>query len=292
VKPLEIQPLLRELRLEGDALFLASGATVSVWRVATTRGVFALRVTRADTREGVRMIADATLRSRLHGLGARVARSLEVGEWQGLEFALDEFVLGEHPENLEREVCVQLGETLAKLHALPCSGFGLLENRGDVLRGVERDPRAGVLSRLERPFPLVPLEENAVVRSTPEFLAQLRALESELLEVVHATPFTVNHSDLHGGQLLVYDAKLTALLDFGDACVGSSAWDIASFAFFHGWDNTAWLLEGYGLDRLAAAQRFCIVLCLHQLNRAVTQPKRKPRALERLRDTLKRLQKL
>jgi Ser/Thr protein kinase RdoA (MazF antagonist) len=292
VKPLEIQPLLRELRLEGDALFLASGATVSVWRVATTRGVFALRVTRADTREGVRMIADATLRSRLHGLGARVARSLEVGEWQGLEFALDEFVLGEHPENLEREVCVQLGETLAKLHALPCSGFGLLENRGDVLRGVERDPRAGVLSRLERPFPLVPLEENAVVRSTPEFLAQLRALESELLEVVHAMPFTVNHSDLHGGQLLVYDAKLTALLDFGDACVGSSAWDIASFAFFHGWDNTAWLLEGYGADRLAAAQRFCIVLCLHQLNRAVTQPKRKPRALERLRDTLKRLQKL
>ncbi|NJK45637.1 MAG: phosphotransferase [Pleurocapsa sp. SU_196_0] len=206
-----------------------------------------------------------------------------------MEFALDEWVTGEHPKDLERQECIELGETLAQLHALPCSGFGLLENRDDTLTGVATDPRAGALTRLEQPFPLTPLEVSAVSRDAPDSLPRLRALESELNAVIASEPFVVNHSDLHAGQMLTRNGHLEALLDFGDACIGTSTWDIASFAFFHGWHNTAWLLEGYGSDQLEAAKRFCVVLCLHHLNRAVSKPERRGRALERLRETLIRL---
>jgi aminoglycoside phosphotransferase (APT) family kinase protein len=281
---LEISDLLRQLHLD-DAVFVARGATARVWRVTARGRVLALRVGAPEA--SARMRADGAIRRALPH--ARVSHPLEAGAWNGVEFALDEWTTGEHPKNLERQVCIELGETLAQLHALPCSGFGLLENHEEGFFGITTNPRAGLLTRLEHPFPLASLEESAVSRDAPDSLPLLRDLESELDAVIASEPFVVNHSDLHAGQMLTRNGHLEALLDFGDACIGTNAWDIASFAFFHGWHNTAWLLEGYGPDRLKSAKRFCVVLCLHHLERAVSKPERRARALERLRDTLGRL---
>jgi Ser/Thr protein kinase RdoA (MazF antagonist) len=283
-----IADLSRRLGLEGELLRLGSGVSAQVWRAARQGQQVVLRV--GNLREPARMRADATIRRGLLAAGARVAEPLEVGIWNGVEFALDEWVAGFHAslEALPKSVCQELGETLGTLHALPCSEYGLLENRDDALVGIARTPRDGLLSRLSQPFPLSKLEENAVTWQAPDVLPHLRALESELGAVLGTEPFVVNHSDLHGKQILVRDAKLTALLDFGDAVIGPRVWDGASFAYFQGWDRTAWLFEGYGTADMAATKRFCVVLCLHHLNRAVTKPDRQRKALERLRDTLER----
>ena len=181
---------------------------------------------------------------------------------------------------------MQLGETLAALHNLSHTGFGLLENSADALVGIASTLEAGMLSRLSHPFPLEELSESAVATVAPAFLPALRDLEPELMTVISTAPFAVCHSDLHAGQMIVRDGELRALLDFGDAVIGAATWDIASFAYFHGWDKTAWLLEGYGRGSLRSAQLFCVILCLHHLNRGVQQLRRQQKALERLSDTL------
>ncbi len=292
--PAEITDLLARLNLEPEAQSIGvqsigAGATAAVWRVRSRDAVLALRV--GKLQESARMRADGAIRRGLLSSGARVARPLEVGVWNGVEFALDELIVGTHPslEEFSRGLCLEIGETLEQLHALPCSKYGLLENRDDALVGITDTPRDGLLSRLSNPFPLSPLEENSVTWEAPELIPSLYALESELRSVVRSEPFAVNHTDLHGGQMLVRDGRLAALLDFGDATIGPQIWDIASFGYFHGWQRTGWLLEGYGADLLGAAQRFCVVLCLHHLNRAITKPERREKALERLRDTLERL---
>ncbi len=282
----ELAQLLHHLRLEDCAEFIAQGATAVIYRVHRNDQALALRFTRSDTLESARMHADFAIRRELHALGARVAAPVSVAVWRGTEYALDEFVAGQPPTELTRAICMELGETLASLHRLPHTGFGLLENRADDLNGCVSTPAAGVLSRLHHPFPLEPLEDSAVARVAPQFLPALRDLETELRSALLEGVTAVCHSDLHMQQLLVQDDQLRALLDFGDAVIGSSAWDIASFAYFHGWPRTAWLLEGYGGADLAAAQRFCIVLCLHHINRSAD---RQPKALERLADTLERL---
>jgi Ser/Thr protein kinase RdoA (MazF antagonist) len=277
--------LVQHLGLEGSLAFHAQGATAEVWRLETSGVVYALRLTRADTPESARMAVDALIRTRALAAGARVAASLETGLWNEREFALDEWMGGEHVAQPSRAACVQLGETLRHIHALPCTGHGLLENRADALEGSAATPEAGVLTRLARPFPLSSLEDNALVRLAPQWKGTLCALESELLTVVRA-PGVVCHTDLHAGQLLERDGNLAALLDFGDAAVVPAAWDIASFAYFHSWDATHTLLKGYGQDLSDAASRWCIILCLHHANKSAS---RQARAVERFVDTLSRL---
>jgi Ser/Thr protein kinase RdoA (MazF antagonist) len=289
VKDEELSALLHHLNLEATAEFVGHGVSARVWRVGVRGETFALRVTRSDTDENPRMKADYAVRHALQGTDARVAAPVHVGVWNGLEYGLDAFISGETPTELTRVACVQLGETLAALHGLTHTNFGLLENRVDALVGIAATPEAGMLSRLSHPFPLEPLSESVVATVAAEFLPTLRDLEPELLETINTAPFAVCHSDLHAGQMIVRDGQLQALLDFGDAVIGAAAWDIASFAYFHGWDKTKWLLEGYGQGDLRSAQLFCLILCIHHLNRSVQQPGRQQKALERLSDTLERL---
>ena len=285
----ELSGLLHHLGLEPKAEFVGQGVSARVWRVQKRGETFALRVTRGDTDEDPRMAADYGVRRSLKGTAARVAAPVHIGVWNGLEYALDEFVIGAMPTELSRDACVQLGETLAALHRLDHTGFGLLENRSDALVGIASTPEAGVLSRLHHPFPLEPLSTSAVARVAPAFLPTLRKLELELLETIIAAPFAVCHSDLHAEQIIARDGQLGALLDFGDAVIGAAVWDIASFAYFHGWDKTTWLLEGYGRSVWRSAGLFCVILCLHHLNRSAQHPARQQKALERLSDTIERL---
>ena len=160
----DLSGLLHHLGLEPKAEFVGQGVSARVWRVQKRGETFALRVTRGDTDEDPRMAADYGVRRALKGTTARVAAAVHVGVWNGLEYALDEFVIGAMPTELSRDACVQLG-----------------------------------------------------------------------------------------------------------------------------WDKTTWLLEGYGRSVWRSAGLFCVILCLHHLNRSAQHPARQQKALERLSDTLERL---
>jgi hypothetical protein len=76
--------------------------------------------------------------------------------------------------------------------------------------------------------------------------------------------------------------------------VGAPAWDIASFAYFHGWALTELVLAGYSSvshlrnHRRAEARELAVVIALHHVRRAVTlgRPHRRQAALTFLQANL------
>lgn len=85
--------------------------------------------------------------------------------------------------------------------------------------------------------------------------------------------------------------RLAALLDFGDASIGPPAWDVASLAFFHGWEVAALVAGAAGLPCGRDAALFGLLLALHHASRSVTlgRPARMPAAVTLARDCLARL---
>lgn len=88
--------------------------------------------------------------------------------------------------------------------------WGPLADRSDRLSGMSQDEATGVVDRW--------------------FLAPITGFESEL-----GRDRSVVHSDLHAQHILIDDdGRLTGLLDFGDAFIGSAAWDIALLQHYFG----------------------------------------------------------
>jgi aminoglycoside phosphotransferase (APT) family kinase protein len=99
---------------------------------------------------------------------------------------------------------------------------------------------------------------------------------------------------LHEKQILITGGHLVGLLDFGDAAIGTPAWDVASFGYFHGWRLARVLLTGYTPDEwlrhrlLTEARSFAFLIALHHASRSVSlqRPQRMRDAIQFLRRTL------
>lgn len=194
-------------------------------------------------------------------------------------------------------MCQDLGALLASLQGLPVVGHGLLQDRDDVLVGQTSDPVAGLLTRLQDPWPFTPfpLQEHPIAAAAPDLITRLTPLASLLEAVARGSrPVCLNHTDLHERQVLITEGRLAALLDFGDATIGPPAWDIASFAYFHGWRLAHYVLMGLTdeekarQDLLANARAFAVLIALHHASRSVTlrQPSRMHSAVRFLRQLL------
>jgi aminoglycoside phosphotransferase (APT) family kinase protein len=194
---------------------------------------------------------------------------------------IDGYVAGETPPRgaLPEQVCHDLGTLLAHLHGVPVVGHGLLQDRDDVLVDQASDPVAGLLTRLHDawPFTPVPLQAHPLAVAAPDLIARLAPLAGLLKAVVRgARQPSLNHTDLHERQILIADGRLVALLDFGDATIDPPAWDIASFAYFHGWQQARCMLAGYTADEElrtglhAEAGVFALLIALHHASRSVT----------------------
>ncbi len=272
--------------------FLAQGATSRAWRAETPRGPVVLRLGQPNPGKVARFAADAGVRQRLSVQDGRVALPLAVGRWDApvsstgdhFVWCIDGFVTGETAPRgaLPEHVCHDLGTLLACLQGLPVVGYGLLHDRADVLTGQASDPVAGLLTRLQDPWPFTPrpLREHPLAAAAPDLVARLLPLANLLQTVVQGPrPWCLNHTDLHERQVLIAEGRLVALLDFGDATIGPPAWDIASFAYFHGWPLAQRLLAGLTGDEtarrdlIAEARAFAVLIALHHASRSVTLQK-------------------
>ncbi len=90
--------------------------------------------------------------------------------------------------------------------------------------------------------------------------------------------FSVCHTDLNGAHVLVDDdGRLASVIDFGDAAIVPPAFDIASFAFFFGWDRVDSLLDGYTTNgvfkdiRRTEAHQLAVVLALQKIEKHTTE---------------------
>lgn len=199
--------------------------------------------------------------------------------WQALALATGDPLDAErHPEAVR-----DLGQLLARLHALPAEGRGLLENRADAICGRATTPTEGILSRWGQQWPYDgrALLAHPIARHAPDLIAPLGELREPLLR--YAGPGAqagVCHTDLYGAHALVRDGRLTALMDFGDAAIVPVAFDLASFAYYHaahrGWDALHTLLEGYEPRRVirdvreAETYQLLVVLALQKVRKRTT----------------------
>ena len=219
--------------------------------------------------------------------------------WQVLALATGEELDSTHHPEAVRD----LGRLLATLHALPVKGWGLLEDRADVLHGRARTPMDGILSRWGQQWPYDgrSLLTHPVARHAPDLMGTLGELREPLLRYAEASAQVgLCHTDLFGVHILARDERLAALMDFGDAAVVPVAFDLASFAYYfaahRGWGALDLLLDGYESRRVmrdvreAEAYQLLVVLALQKVQKHTLSgdTARLPEAIEALRAALPR----
>jgi aminoglycoside phosphotransferase (APT) family kinase protein len=292
-----IERILVSCRLEALAVqVIAQGSTSRVWRADTPGGSVVVRLAVPAQGKSVGFDADVGVRTRMYRADDRVAQPLASGRADlpnpnggpAVPWCVDRYIAGQTAPRgaIPEQVCQDLGQVLSRLHALPVKRYGLLEDRQDMLVGQELDPVTGLLSRLQDPWPFTPLSlaDHPLIRAAPELRDRLAPLEDGLRALVTSQRCCLNHTDLHEGQLLIADGRLAGLIDFGDVTVGPLGWDIASFAYFHGWYLAQAMLNGYTHDAhtrnrlLADARQFAPLIALHHASRSVTL--RRPQRLQ------------
>ena len=269
--------------------------------MVTHTGSFALRLASAspDPDGPPRFEVDAELRSRLGTYCPQVLNSGGQTPVPGVPFwSLDAWAEGEHPEpgEVPAAAAEELGAALSRLHALPCTGYGRLRDGRGELRGEARGFLAGLESRLERSFARDGNWESfPLAKAAPALLPLVQAVEPELrarLDAAAKQKGVVLHGDLHERQLLVQAGALSALLDFGDAWVGPAAFDLAAYAYFHGWAALPGVLAGYSAPpEPREVELFSLLLAFHHISRAYTleRPSRRSFAVRHLKLTFARL---
>jgi aminoglycoside phosphotransferase (APT) family kinase protein len=299
-----VTAILASLDMEATAVqFLTEGATSRVWRAQTCPGAVVIRVGDPAPGKVARFDAEVGVRQRLYRVGGRVAEPLAAGRWSpgdgtDVAWCVDRFIVGETALRgaIPDRVCRDLGALLSRLHAIPVVGHGLLEDRRDGLIGQAPDPVAGLLTRLQDPWPFspFPLQRHPIATAAPDLVGRLAPLEDRLRAVIAGREHCLNHTDLHEKQILITGGHLVGLLDFGDAAIGTPAWDVASFGYFHGWRLARVLLTGYTPDEwlrhclLTEARSFAFLIALHHASRSVSlqRPQRMRDAIQFLRRTL------
>lgn len=271
--------------LPGRTRLLARGATCTVY----TDGVQVVRLSDPNPGKAARFRVDAQVRRKLRELGIPTPRTSELGHLpDGRAYSVEGLVKGDDLPPSPRG-WQQLSGAIRALHTLKFSGYGLLEDREDILNGSQSNAEDGFRSRLEQawPFHAGTLQAQPLIWLEKELHDPLQALEGELHDLAHL-PVCVCHTDLHLNQWVWRGGELAAFLDFGDASIGPPAWDWASLAYFHGWEPAA-RLAGEPLGREVAL--FGLLLAFHRASRAVTlnRPARKVEAVAFARSCLERL---
>ena len=297
-----LQEILQPLGLSpAEHVFLAQGSVSRAWLVHYGRDRFVLRLAQPHPGKTPSFEVDTLLRRKLHERGSPVAEPIATGTHHssashGIPWALDRFMEGQtYPRGeLPASICRAIGVFLAQLHELTGPGYGLLRDSGTSLHGQADEPREGILTRLQDPWPDAPLDDHPLAVEAPELRKELPAIASEVIRVALDDAGVVTHTDLHERQFLCANETLGAVLDFSDAVIGPAIWDIASFGYFHGWGAADSLLEGYGApagrhkETKRDAAYFAILIAMHHLSRSRTlrKPERARFAASRLRASL------
>lgn len=285
---------------------ISTGAMSHAWLVRGDARLYVLRVFHSERRERPSYELELGLRRRLREVTRLVPEPIATnvdypgadGDKGKPDWILDEFVSGSFAERgcIPVEACRDAGSVLALLHRLDCTGFGRPMNDRHIIHGAATDAISGVQTRFENPWPFceTPLPAHPVASVAPELLPLLEAMGGRALKWADTSGRAICHTDLHNEQLILSGGGLAAMIDFGDAMIGSPAWDIASFLYFHGEVSAKEVLAGYTEDRSVAeqllieARDFASVIALHHISRSFTlnRPARREFALARLQALL------
>jgi aminoglycoside phosphotransferase (APT) family kinase protein len=267
---------------------LAEGGTSTAWSLLAESDHYVLRIARPNPGKVARYEADMGIRKQLRRLDRRIAEPLATNRSHPIDAICSDWIVDRHVVGetglrggLSTRVCRDLGDILISLHRLPCHGYGRLENTDEQISGSQESIRAGIESRFQDPWPFdhSSLAKHPIATAAPDVVDSLQRRRKTILEQLDQTECVLLHSDLHERQILFSDKGVEALVDFGEAMIGWPTWDIASFAYFHGWRQASSLLESYeknpeARNHLATrAKDLALVIALHNASRSLTLDK-------------------
>lgn len=143
-----------------------------------------------------------------------------------------------------------LARLLRDLHTIRCVGYGPIRNTSTAIVGTATSNEDGIQARWSRaqiwPFDESTLDEHPVNQYAPDVAEAFNENATEIRSAASG-PIGLVHSDLHREHLLVAPSgDLAAVLDFGDAFVGSITWDFALLHWYYGARNTQKVGNEYG----------------------------------------------
>jgi hygromycin-B 4-O-kinase len=170
-----------------------------------------------------------------------IPQIFKIDRYQDQHYAISPFFNGEAFEALSASDLEQaIPDFLSMMTALQSvnlnsvEGFGTLTPEG---KGKFRSWAEALLDvNNDRPDSLIHGWKE-ILAETPKAQRKYDQFYKELINLVQYCPEQKNliHSDLLYQNLLVYNHKISALIDWGCAMVGDPLYDIAIFAFFEPW---------------------------------------------------------
>lgn len=230
---------------------LSTGRTSEAWVADTGLGRWVARLPVEDSGRSSSFSSEELISRWL------AARNCAVAEWtvvivDGVACSVAPLLPGqpiEYGVGWSVEFADSVAMVLHQLHHLPVSEFGPLENTDTELRGRSASALQGIVDRWCRgsiwPFDQSSLDRHPACRVASDLVDRAAHHADAILAA--ADGFTgLAHSDLHREHLLIVDgSRLGGMLDFGDAFIGSMAWDFALLEWYFGRANTQLVADGY-----------------------------------------------
>lgn len=257
----------------GPVTQLARGMSSTAWRADCGGDQWVVRVPIADSGRRLSYRAEASVGAALAEAGHPVV-CWETVEVDGVPVSVGPFRSG-HPIDPDGRwsdsLAAEVAATLAALHGLPCRGWGPLRDIDDQLIGISSDATTAVVDRWFHaaiwPLDGSNLAEHPLAYVAPELAAEVAGRSEAILAAARGRRGLV-HSDLHAEHLLVdADDRLAAVLDFGDAFIGSRAWDFALLIHYYGDGNAREVARHYGADddMMADAHDLAVAVAVYKI---------------------------
>ena len=236
---------------------LGSGLASEAWLVHADGPALALRIATDPSDPPDTYRTEHALMARLAGLGARVpvpmSGNWQLDGWRLAPFSLTSFLPGVPLQaNASEWAAGPLATFLRLLHGIPVTGAGRLVEIEGQLRGESEDMEGGLVAAFYGyplwPFGTARLEVHPALALRPELVALVAGQAAAIRQAALEGPGVIVHSDLHEENIL-QDGHQLGFIDFGEAFIGSPAWEFAAMAYFGGWSLADRTLTAYLADR-------------------------------------------
>lgn len=233
-----------------DVELLASGKSSHAWQTVDRTGRSVVRVPIPNSGRLLSHRSEALIGDLLANAGHPVSR-WKIRQVEGVDCSIGELLGGSpiaYDAEWDHSFAGELASVLRDLHQLPATGWGPLANASTELIGTSVSESQGIVDRWLHapiwPFDGSDFSAHPIMDLEPLLAGQIAEFEARVFHAAGA-PFGVLHSDLHQQHLLIEHGHLTGLLDFGDAFIGSTAWDFALIRWYYGRGNASLLAEAY-----------------------------------------------
>ena len=270
-----------------DAVWaLSTGRSSLAWVAQVGKERWVARVPVKDSGRRIAYQAELAIGRYLTSLGHPVA-DWKIVDHNGTMCSVAREVPGvpaEYDRAWSDDFARQLAHVLADLHEMPAEGFGpLADDQQRLMHGLSEDRIHGITDRWCHariwPFDDSSLADHPITELAPDIAHAVAALVVDI-EAANTGSTGIVHSDLHREHLLVgKDGSLTGVLDFGDAFIGSIAWDFALLNWYYGTANAATVARHYpaGPDALDRGATLSVVVGLYKLAKNPNDPAVIPR---------------